>query len=1109
MDGYDAMTASLAKQLGVAEQAKLKQQGFNTSVDNLMGSLEALQITVGTGLLPTLTGLIGVLAGGVNAITDYAAATIAGTTALSTIAGAVNDLALPALYGLTAAVTAHAIMTTTISIPAIIAQTQAWIANTAAVALAALPYVAIGAAIAVVMLKYNEFNEQITTATDAVLEQKPFWTDSAAAIADYGNQSAAAAEQLQPLADNITNFRDLIHGEIEDLGKREAAYAVMVDQYNLLGIASGITADQLATYRAQLDADLATINQHAEGLAVATKAYQDEQQAIIDTQAASMTATAEAERLRGGTAALGEQASLTAEDIEKLGKKIEDTYAKGAEAVQGYASNQSSFLADVEARQSEHAAKIEELESKKNAATTADQKAAIDEQIKQANQLYKDQETAAAASYAAQQAAQKRHLGQLLIDYTVGQAALGNISKEKAAEITGALERSYGLQESSVASTFLKMAGSIDSFSKDATGDVDDLTKTLDDQARQAADTQKAMDAYAKTYTADAVANFVERKGEADDYVQSLENIPEQVTSTLELPQIDERKRELDMIDGGIRRIPKEVTIRVRVKDDVPDEYKPGSPTPFEVGIRGIKRALDDLAKGAVVLPGVASSLNDMTSSIETLLQRSDAPEEAEDLGGNILEGLIDGIAENIGRAVAKGRNAIDQVIDGMNDAAGVESPSTVTADTGANIGLGLIVGLEGMLPDISSTLAAITAVMIEGINDMDDAAAQETQDLVDTIVTTLDGLGGQVSDVLIGAFSGVADIFREQAGAIDLLERYANVPSLQADVQAQLVQAGAEAGAIQDPQQAAAFLEARTRQIQELADLQQQSFGVGVAGQQRIDEEHARKQAQLEQDRAGLLATNAANDRTAAEDLAALRLRLAAATNDVERGYIQQEIQAREAAQTTERARLTQQLTLNEQAQVAEQAHYQAALRQNYTLAAAERTRIEQRIALIEKAQEAELAALQEERAQGGNMQELIDSIQAILDSIPPQNADAGPNPIITALFALLTRLSGIQSFASGGRYPVDEPFMVGEDGPEILRMDRPGTVTPMAETRQAMQPAPMGGSSHYGGATINLGGITINGSGLGESALRGAIFGAVNDVARASDLRIRTGVR
>lgn len=73
--GYQNMAAALENANGVAAAAALKQQGFNTALDNAKGSAEALQITIGTFLLPILTDLMNnVIAPGVNAITDFATA---------------------------------------------------------------------------------------------------------------------------------------------------------------------------------------------------------------------------------------------------------------------------------------------------------------------------------------------------------------------------------------------------------------------------------------------------------------------------------------------------------------------------------------------------------------------------------------------------------------------------------------------------------------------------------------------------------------------------------------------------------------------------------------------------------------------------------------------------------------------------------------------------------------------------------------------------------------------------------------------------------------------------------------------------------------------------
>jgi TP901 family phage tail tape measure protein len=524
--GYDAFADKMAKAADVAETAAKKQRGFNFAVDNLMGSLEAFQITVGSAVLPLLTKLVNLLASGVNAITEYADATLKGETFLAKLAGTVNDLAIPALFGITAATVAYAAASGAAAIGgiqnmglavALVAQrvalaTPLIVANAGAVALAALPYVAIGAAIGVTVLAFNKFNNAVKGSTTQLLESRQWWNDSAAAIENYGSQTGAAAERLKPFADNIQAMRDMIQGEIEDLGRRSAAGLLSEEQYN---------------------AEMAAINAHKDALIVATDAYRNEEQAIIKVTASSMTATTQLAVTTDATAGLGAQASLTAEDIEKLGKQIQDTYAKGQEAVQGYASTQSEFLTGVETRATEHKDKIAELEKEKQQATTEEQRKGIDEKIAAEMAAYATEEQNAAASYAQQQAAQRQHLGQMLIDYTLAQAQLGNIAKDKAAEITDALAAEYGLQENNVASTFLRMAGSIDTFATSSSGSVEGLIGTLQDQAQQAADTQHAMDDYAKEYTATAVTNFLEAKGDAASYTKELESIPREVHTTI------------------------------------------------------------------------------------------------------------------------------------------------------------------------------------------------------------------------------------------------------------------------------------------------------------------------------------------------------------------------------------------------------------------------------------------------------------------------------------------------------------------------------------------------------------------------------------------------
>jgi len=75
-EGYDAFAASMANANGIQGQATATQQGFNFAIQNLQGSIEALQITIGSKLLPVLTPLIEQFTAGVNAVIEFASATL-------------------------------------------------------------------------------------------------------------------------------------------------------------------------------------------------------------------------------------------------------------------------------------------------------------------------------------------------------------------------------------------------------------------------------------------------------------------------------------------------------------------------------------------------------------------------------------------------------------------------------------------------------------------------------------------------------------------------------------------------------------------------------------------------------------------------------------------------------------------------------------------------------------------------------------------------------------------------------------------------------------------------------------------------------------------------
>lgn len=509
--GYATLAEKIAATAGVAAQAAARQQGYNTAVDNAQGSLEAFSITAASLALPALTALLNNgISPAINAATSFAAALADPNSGLGEFAAVVTRNVIPALFGLGAATITYAVTQLPTLIATVTASSAAFLAQAAAMAASVAPFVLIAAAVGGVAIAWNEFNTKVDESTTALLESREWWNASTEALNQYNAAQLSTNPNIAAAAATVEQLRAQIEEETASLGRRAAAGLVSEAQYQT---------------------EIGAINTKADALVVATGHLNTQVEAENRAAAASLTATAQAGTLTTATAAMGAQASLTAEDIKKLGDDIQQTFQKGGEALAAYVETESEFLSGAEDRRAEHTARVAELEAEKANATTEEQKRAIDDQISALNQSYADQETAQATSYAEQQAAQQAHLGQMLLDYTNAQVSLGNITAEKAAEITGVLVEEYGIQENTAASTFASMAAAIDQYASDSSASTEDLIGTLRDNQQAATETKTAMDAMAKEYVATAVANFVEKGQEAEEYAGVLKAIPKEITT--------------------------------------------------------------------------------------------------------------------------------------------------------------------------------------------------------------------------------------------------------------------------------------------------------------------------------------------------------------------------------------------------------------------------------------------------------------------------------------------------------------------------------------------------------------------------------------------------
>lgn len=102
--GYQHMAEALATANGVVDNAALKQSGFNTSLENAMGSVEALKITLGEKLLPILGDLLdNYIAPAINAISDFAEQILGADDPVKALVKSIDDV-LPGFASFVAAV---------------------------------------------------------------------------------------------------------------------------------------------------------------------------------------------------------------------------------------------------------------------------------------------------------------------------------------------------------------------------------------------------------------------------------------------------------------------------------------------------------------------------------------------------------------------------------------------------------------------------------------------------------------------------------------------------------------------------------------------------------------------------------------------------------------------------------------------------------------------------------------------------------------------------------------------------------------------------------------------------------------------------------------------
>lgn len=297
---------------------------------------------------------------------------------------------------------------------------------------------------------------------------------------------------------------------------------------------------------------------------------------------------------------------------------------------------------------------------------------------------------------------------------------------------------------------------------------------------------------------------------------------------------------------------------------------------------------------------------------------------EAARIGSEIVAGIKQGIINAWGSFTSWLIGQAQSIIDNFLQQYGITSPSRVFAEeVGEPIVLGILQGIESMWPDLLAR------------------AGEMSDDLVKEVAK----MAEKVNEAIASAFDATASIERQKAKMLDKVADYTG--TLRDQVEKDLGAAADAAAKMQDPEEAAAFFQMRSRQITELADLQAKRMA-DLDVSQRSNYE-----SQLEQ--------------------------------------IQHILEAEE-------------LGAEQKAQLEEQA---AGLQEqlNADLSEDERARLDAQIAAIERAQIAERAAFDQRQQNMSQTEQFAEDIQDLIDDIAKDTAQTGASPDLVAVVDQLSR--------------------------------------------------------------------------------------------------------
>lgn len=227
----------------------------------------------------------------------------------------------------------------------------------------------------------------------------------------------------------------------------------------------------------------------------------------------------------------------------------------------------------------------------------------------------------------------------------------------------------------------------------------------------------------------------------------------------------------------------------------LPSWLTPGSPTPWEIALRGIGNALT-----TTVAPGLklmTEGTAEVGNQIKSAFIDTDLVNTIEGFGGDLMDGLAAGIKAGMRGVVHVIDQAGNTIEDAFKGGLQINSPSLRMMPIGASV-------MEG----IAEGMASQAAYLKDQVGSIGDGLAEAMQSVMDNL-----------NSIIADGFGATASIDRQMVKNLDKLKDV--LPQYQQYVQGALNEASLKAQEFEDPTQGAKYYKMKSDQILEYAKLQ------------------------------------------------------------------------------------------------------------------------------------------------------------------------------------------------------------------------------------------------------------------------------------------------